>query len=106
MNRREFITGAAAVAASAVLPPVGDGVALQSMAHPEAPLRLIGVLLNPDMLVMWPEDQVRAARAGERIIGVAVGRSDLFFPGDPVTMRDGFLDGESIETIEIDLPER
>ena len=105
MDRRTFLTGLTAAAVAPALPSiaVGDGVALTTIAHPEA---IVDVWLNQQAWVRWPAGALRAAEVGDVILGVAMIGSDGIFKGDLVTLRDGYLSSDSLEDIEIELPER
>ena len=51
MDRRKFLKGLAAVPVVAVLPAVGDGVVLQSMAHPPCAMFPHKELLGPTVTI-------------------------------------------------------
>lgn len=77
MDRRTFLTGAAAVVATAALPPGGDGVALNAAAHPHD--LMVDVFVGVDSrgqscFERWPVSMLRLAREWDRNIGAVVFR--------------------------------
>lgn len=88
MDRRAFLTGAAAVVAAAALPPVGDGVALTSMEHPVA-ADFISVWVNEDWFWSGPTNLLTQARPGDRIVGIAMDTVGKIFKGDVLAALDG-----------------